>query len=123
MTYTLPASADPTVVLVDGQVVSVAGKAVLHDVGSFDPAGPLEIRGADPMVGTQAQGANGYNPPSLLGVARSAPYFHDGRYRTLLELVNAGHGIVVPLPPQGAAGLVEFLRSIDETTPPFALPP
>jgi hypothetical protein len=119
VTYTLPADADPDVTLVDGQIVSVGTNPILHDVGSFDPAGPIEIRGGGPQAGQAAQGAQGFNPPSLLGVGRSAPYFHDGRHATLEVVVQSGHGLAAPLLPLDERALVEFLRSIDDATPTF----
>ena len=52
------------------------------NVGTFDPANPIEIRqnGAAPL------GAAGFNGPALLGVDYSAPYFHDGGAQTLEEV-------------------------------------
>jgi YVTN family beta-propeller protein len=124
VTYPLPASTAPGVVITDGQIVSVGGTPVLRDVGTFSAGGPLEIRGAAPLKGQTAQGAQGYNPPSLIGVAASAPYMHDGRFATLEEVLAVGHGTgFLPLPPGDRTDLAAFLRSIDETTAPFAIPP
>jgi cytochrome c peroxidase len=43
----------------------------VHDVGS---AAKVDGRGA-------------FDTPSLRGVGRTAPYFHDGRYATLRDLI------------------------------------
>jgi YVTN family beta-propeller protein len=118
VTYTLPAALDPAVLLQDGQVVSVGGSPVLHDVGTFDPLSPIEVRGAGPLAGRQALGALGYSPPSLLGVQWRARLFHDGRFESLEELVASGHG-GIPASAPVQAELLRFLRSIDASTAPF----
>ncbi len=106
---------------------------VLRTVGTFDAQSPLEKK-AD---GTRAQGALGYNVPSLFGLAASAPYLHHGAAATLETLFappflsHARAGNAAFLPGGGAgpgeaaevADLASFLRSIDEGTPPFALDP
>ncbi|MFT3839648.1 MAG: hypothetical protein QM723_21870 [Myxococcaceae bacterium] len=97
---------------------------VLRAVGTFDASNPLEKK-AD---GTRAQGALGFNVPSLLGVGTTAPYFHHGAAATLADVFSpafaqhyqAGNGGFSPTPGQ-VQDLVTFLRSIDETTLPFAL--
>jgi hypothetical protein len=100
---------------------------VLRDVGTFDVADPTEKK-AD---GTQAQGKRGFNPPSLLGMATTAPYFHNGRSATLDDLINnnnfashlqAGNAVFTPTTAQKAE-LIEFLKSIDGTTTVIAVPP
>lgn len=104
----------------------------VRNVGTFDASQPVE-RKAD---GTQAQGAKGFNPPSLLGLATSAPYLHHGEVRTLEELFTprysahhqaAAANFLAGLPAspqdvQARADLVAFLLSIDDSTPPFAIP-
>jgi DNA-binding beta-propeller fold protein YncE/mono/diheme cytochrome c family protein len=55
--------------------------------------------------------------PSLVGLARSAPYYHDGSAATLEALVAeraAVHGMaeMTPLTPAQRADLVAFLRSL-----------
>ncbi len=59
----------------------------------------------------------GFNPPSLRGVGRRAPYLHDGRARTLEEVLKvhhrpsqlSGHS---DLTDQELAELIEYLRSL-----------
>jgi cytochrome c peroxidase len=53
--------------------------------------------------------------PALVGLARSAPYFHDGRYRTLEDLLSRTSGRMGSsknLSPDDRAALVAFLHSI-----------
>jgi mono/diheme cytochrome c family protein len=53
--------------------------------------------------------------PALVGLARSAPYFHDGRYRTLEDLLSRTSGRMgssKDLSPDDRAALVAFLHSI-----------
>jgi DNA-binding beta-propeller fold protein YncE len=81
-----------------------------------------EVR-ADMM--TDAQGAYGYNPPSVLSVALTAPYLHAGNARTLEELFSdtfRAHANAMVLTGQfpGSANrdvavrqLVAFLLSVD----------
>jgi hypothetical protein len=113
----------------DGGAINVGPEritCVLREVGTFDVQDPLE-RKAD---GSQAQGRKGFNPPSLLGMATSAPYFHHGRAATLDDLLanaafvnhlQAGNALFTPTTTQRAE-LVEFLKSIDDSTAKVAVP-
>lgn len=106
---------------------------VLRNVGTYSSANPLERK----PDGSPSQGATGFNPPSLLGLSTSAPYFHDGSARTLEALftapfashLRAGNAAFLPglgaLPGEAGdiAALVQFLKSIDGTTAPVAIPP
>ena len=97
---------------------------VLRKVGTFDIASPIEKK-AD---GTQAQGLKGFNPPSLLGLATSAPYFHHGASATLdavftdataaTHLASGNANFTVDATQRRQ--LVAFLRSIDESTATIA---
>jgi hypothetical protein len=62
----------------------------LLDVATFDAASPVEIK----ANGDAPLGSFGFNVPSLLGVAYTAPYFHDGSAATLAD-VFARHGLGV----------------------------
>jgi hypothetical protein len=93
----------------------------LLDVATFDAASPVEIK----ANGDAPLGSFGFNVPSLLGVAYTAPYFHDGSAATLAD-VFARHGLgVAPgtigstLSAQQETDLTEFLNSIDGRTVPF----
>jgi DNA-binding beta-propeller fold protein YncE len=128
-----PPKNDPGVNLTGPQVVSVTRDVkgilrMLDDVGTFNLASPIEIRGAAAVNGQTTQGfapfgAAGFNSPSLLGVAYSAPYFHDGSSPTL-ESVAARHRlgaapatIASTLTAQELADVLAFVRSIDDDTP------
>jgi YVTN family beta-propeller protein len=104
----------------------------VRNVGTFDPANLVEKKADN----TQAQGAKGFNPPSLLGLATSAPYLHHGEVKTLLDLFTpryAAHhqaaavNFLIGLPGsaedvQKRADLIAFLLSIDDNTTPFVIP-
>ncbi|MFT3711031.1 MAG: hypothetical protein QM817_25675 [Archangium sp.] len=123
------------VMLADGGTGNVGPEritCVVRAVGTFDRLASIE-RKAD---GTQAQGIKGFNPPSLLSMNAGAPFFHHGAARRLEDvftstwsahyqaasanfLVNGG----TTVPEQTEIRqLVAFLRSIDESTTPVAIP-
>jgi DNA-binding beta-propeller fold protein YncE len=126
---------DAGVTMAGPQVVSVTRAALgtinmLDNVGTFDAASPIEIRGAAAVAGQTTQGFGpfgglGFNTPSLLGAAYSGPYFHDGSAHTLEQVAvrhNLGVGATIAssLSQQDLADLLTFVRSIDDQTPPFA---
>ena len=100
---------------------------VLRDVGTFVEADARERT----KTGAIAAGALGYNPPSLLGLFTSAPYFHAGQALTLTDVFSArfqahtraGNPTQPPLDATQVDALVAFLSSIDQHTPTFAVPP
>ncbi|HEY0136523.1 MAG TPA: hypothetical protein VGB85_20715, partial [Nannocystis sp.] len=111
-------------------------QCIIRNVGTFGVAPPAvgvaELR-ADMM--TAAQGgtvdAKGYNPPSLLGLAVGAPYFHAGNARTLEELLSPtfdAHRKALTknnsflLDPTDVQKLVAYLLSIDGTTQAIPIP-
>lgn len=144
---------DPTLSVAGPQIrsLTIGGMVTsfLDDVGTFAAGNPLELRGAgaigggaitatgDPNEGlvtakqsTQgfvALGAIGFNTPSLLGVATSAPYFHDGSAASLSEvfarhtLTEQGGDTIANVVSDADAlkNLRNFLLSIDDQTPPF----
>src|SRR5581483_5911710 len=66
----------------------------------------------DPWPDSESDGTR-YSPPSLRGVARSAPYFHDGRAATLGEVLDVHHpGDDAPLDADRRADLIAFLESL-----------
>ncbi len=105
---------------------------VLRAVGTFDAANAIEKK----ANGAQAQGFKGFNPPSLLGLATSAPYLHHGAAKTLEELFSgkfanhhqAGNALFLANGGTTAqekaevADLIAFLKAIDERTELFAIP-
>lgn len=107
--------------LVDGGVVGPERiTCVLRDVRTYSSADAIEKK-AD---GSQAQGENGFNVPSLLGLATSAPYMHAGAAATLDDVLNGarfqahltvGDQNFTPTTAQKNE-LKAFLLSIDENT-------
>ncbi len=98
----------------------------LRDVGTFGLADAAEETRVN---NGPAQGRNGFNPPSLLGIATGAPYYHNGSAATLADALGArfqAHLVAgAPNPPTAAdvTALVAFLFSIDESTTPFGIRP
>ena len=104
---------------------------VLINVGTFvaNSAGgrvnEIRANAADPGQAVAPLGANGFNIPALLSVAETAPYFYSGLAQTLDEVLNGSqdgnggtrHHFVTD--PAQRAQLIQFLRSIDDTTPIF----
>lgn len=80
------------------------------DVGTFVKGGTLP----DDLT-RFARG--GLNTPSLLGIARSAPYLHDGSIQTLKERILVGkdgdlHGKTSQLSAAEVDDLVEYLKTL-----------
>ena len=93
----------------------------LLDVSTFDAANQFEIKAnGDPPLGSF-----GFNVPSLLGVATTAPYFHNGSAATLADVFER-HALGVAPATIGSTlnatqetDLTAFLNSIDGRTVPF----
>lgn len=83
--------------------------SLLHDVGTYDAA----------AGGT---GEHGFGVPTLLGLRFSAPYFHDGRAATLVEVLEHEPHSGPALSAGDQADLISFLLSIDFSVEPFARP-
>ncbi|MBX9580816.1 MAG: c-type cytochrome [Gemmataceae bacterium] len=86
---------------------------VLHDVGTGD--GPREQMGGK------------YDTPTLVGVYRTGPYLHDGRAKTLRDVLttcNPGdkHGKTSHLTPAEVDDVVAFLKSLPYEPPPSETP-
>jgi cytochrome c553 len=122
---------DPGVAVAGPQVVKVTRGAnvltMLDNVGTFNVASTIELRGAAAINGQTTQGfpsfgLGGFNSPSLLGVAYSAPYLHDGSAHTLEEVfarhtVGAANTTIAnSLSAAEVAELLEFVRGIDDAT-------
>ena len=68
-----------------------------------------------------------FDTPTLLGVYRSPPYLHDGRAKTLLDVLtssnpNDKHGKTSHLSKAQLADLVAFLKALPYETPPDDTP-
>ncbi|MCC7534704.1 MAG: YncE family protein [Deltaproteobacteria bacterium] len=117
-------------------------QCVLRAVGTFPamldmmtqagitPMGAPRVREVRANMMTPAQGASGFNPPSLLGMVTGAPYFHAGNARTLEELFTSTfedhHQAFSTNFLTGSEAerttqirqMVAFLTTIDESTAP-----
>lgn len=136
--YAAPPSPDNTLGIGNERVIgaelrqtATQGANVLINVGTFTLAGgrvnELRANGADPGQAINPLGANGFNIPSLLSVHETAPYFYSGTAATLTEVLDGSHDTFggtrhhFVTDPAQRADLIEFLRSIDESTPVFPL--
>jgi cytochrome c len=86
---------------------------LVHDVGTGD--GPKEKMGPE------------YDTPTLLGIYRNPPYLHDGRAKTLLDVLTTAnpkdkHGKTSHLSREQLADLVAFLKALPYETPPDETP-
>ena len=108
------------------EVVNAQLIRLLRKVGTFNAANVNEIRqnGAAPL------GADGYAPPSLLGVHAFGELFHNGSAETLEDLLrqkpHRQAGLSNPANdvldnPVFFRALLRFVQSIDASTPPFPL--
>jgi mono/diheme cytochrome c family protein len=118
-----------------GSAEADSGEALFHDavVGCADcHSGPLytdsSLLGGPPFVrhdvgtadSTDAEGAAGFDTPSLVGVWDTGPYLHDNRAETLHDVLtvhNAGdlHGTTSHLSAAQIDYLVAFLETIADT--------
>lgn len=94
----------------------------LTPVGTFNATQANEVRAGN----AQALGIKGYVPSSLLGVGALAPYLHDGSAATLDAVManrlhrSAGGGGDLLAGDAERRDIVNFLKSIDASTAPFA---
>lgn len=104
---TLQGSADPLVA--EGRTVfEKQGCADCH-AGQRLTKDSLEDVGMDDGLA----GHHLFNPPSLRSVKQTAPYFHDGRAKSLEEVIDRfGHRIQEPFPPGDRAALLSYLKSL-----------
>ncbi len=104
---TRPASADPKIA--DGRLVfEKQGCAECH-AGERLTKDSLEDVGMDDGLA----GHHLFNPPSLRSVKQTAPYFHDGRAKSLEEVIDRfGHRIQEPLSNDSRAALMAYLKSL-----------
>jgi YVTN family beta-propeller protein len=119
-------------------IVPAQVACVLRQLNTFGIPGntagttTLELKQGSTAV-AQGQFA-GYNVPGLYGLAVGAPFLHHGQAKTLEELfsdqkwlthLTAGSAVFnggAPLSGQKLGDLVNFLTSIDASTPEEALP-
>lgn len=108
------------------EIVNAQVFRFLKKVGTFDAAATNEIRqnGAAPL------GADGFNPPSLLGVHAMGPLFHNGSALTIEDVLKQKTHRQAGLTDKSVDlldnpfffdALVKFIKSIDASTEPFPL--
>jgi len=130
-----------------GAVMASERIRIMRQVGTFAATNPIEVRHGSispintvaPMLAVNpAFGADGFNAPSLLSVADSAPYFRHGTAQTLEQALGIGTDAsvlpaiqahrragtggmpnVLDSDPSAVTDLVAFVRTIDERTAPF----
>jgi YVTN family beta-propeller protein len=94
--------------------LDLAGAVLLHDVGTCVTGGDFpDVAHAD-IAGHPREPCL-FDTPALRGVASSPPYLHDGRARTLrdvLELTRGTMGNIESLAPADLDALVEYMRSL-----------
>ncbi|CAN5614745.1 hypothetical protein BH11MYX1_BH11MYX1_46230 [soil metagenome] len=93
--------------------LDLAGKVLLHEVGTCDTTAFPDVAHLDRDGHPRA--ACKFDTPSLTGVASSAPYLHDGRASTLLDVLEQTRGRmghIEALAPADLAALVEYMRSL-----------
>lgn len=83
---------------------------VLHDVGTCVKKGPFPDRPGKDVNG-QPHTACDFDTPTLRGVFATAPYFHDGSARTLLDVVKRLPSSAA-LAPADQADLVEYVQTL-----------
>lgn len=76
-----------------------------HDVGTIQANSGQGI--SQPLAGV------GFDTPTLHGVWRTAPYFHNGQQPTLEGVVASGHGGASALNAQQQSQLVAYVKSLD----------
>ena len=81
----LPPASPPT----DPKAAERGKKAFVSYCQECHKNGGTDGQSHDVGSGVAGERAKAFDTPSLRGVANTAPYFHDGRYATLEELLSA----------------------------------
>ncbi|MBS1152299.1 MAG: hypothetical protein H6Q89_3997, partial [Myxococcaceae bacterium] len=111
---TTPAQLRGAQVFTQANCHSCHSGAALTDNG-FAKVGTFALQGG--VRDDLARLPNGLNTPSLLGLARSAPYLHDGSALTLKARILQGkaenlHGATSQLTPEEVDDLVAYLQTL-----------
>ncbi|MDQ3266892.1 MAG: c-type cytochrome [Myxococcota bacterium] len=101
--------------LFETQGCSQCHSGELFTDNTFADVGTLRLEGENPDLPSRLP--NGFNIPSLLGVARTAPYLHDGSARTLRhrlerDVGTTRHGDLVGVTPAQLDDLVAYLKTL-----------
>ncbi|MEP6652280.1 MAG: cytochrome c peroxidase, partial [Myxococcales bacterium] len=99
----------------DGPDLTDSSTNLLHDVGTLLSTSGSRLFGK----------LTGIDTPTLKGVWQTAPYYHDGRAATLLEIFTKYNqkdqmGVTSNLNPTQLDQLVEYLRELDDVPEPSA---
>jgi DNA-binding beta-propeller fold protein YncE len=83
-----------------------------HDIGTISREEVAKLVAPD-----KPDPRRGYNTPSLLGIARTAPYFHDGTAATLRDVLTSANpgdrmGRTADLKPAEVDALVAYLTTL-----------
>ena len=93
--------------------LDLAGTVLLHDVGTCVTTGFPDVDHVD--VDGDPRAACMFDTPSLIGVASTPPYLHDGSAATLLDVLEQTRGKMGDISSLSAtdeAALVEYMRSL-----------
>jgi DNA-binding beta-propeller fold protein YncE len=127
----LPAGLNPATDATGTATFRASGtlQCVLRAVGTFPTSGNVGVAPAGVTISERkenmldtANGATGFNPPSLLGTSAGAPFLHAGNARSLEELFEttfrshyrALNVNFTPTPTE-VRQLTAYLQSIDDT--------
>ncbi|MGD0525420.1 MAG: hypothetical protein ABSE49_09765, partial [Polyangiaceae bacterium] len=109
-----PPRAQPAPALVE------RGRAVFQSMRAecsvcHDGAMATDRKKHDVHSGVKADEGGAFDTPSLVSAARTAPYFHDGRYRSLEDLLRGADGTMgrtSHLSPADLEALLAYVRSL-----------
>jgi cytochrome c peroxidase len=108
----------PSPYLVDGKLSAKAlkGQQIFEDQKcSYCHPSPYYTDGKKHEIGTPgiSDRTNKWDTPTLLEVWRTAPYLHDGRSATMMDLlISDKHGIRSDLSPEEFEQLAEYVLSL-----------
>jgi cytochrome c peroxidase len=88
---------------------------------------PYKLHDVGTSVHPDEKMSPAYDTPTLLGLYRAAPYLHDGRAKSLEDVLTTcnkedRHGRTSHLKPAEIKELVAFLKSLPYETPPDETP-
>jgi DNA-binding beta-propeller fold protein YncE/mono/diheme cytochrome c family protein len=89
---------------------SASGCGACHAGGNLSDGALHDVKSR-----AKADSSGQFETPSLRGIGFSAPYFHDGRFESLEELLEKTHGTMgrsAHLSKQDRAALVAYLKSL-----------
>ncbi len=101
------------------------GHALFHasaqGCGECHAEGGTDRQRHDIGTGRDVEARLSFDTPSLMSIAGSAPYFHDGRYKSLDELMSKADdkmGHAKHLKPEDRAAMIAYMESISPALAP-----